>query len=155
MDGAEQPSPGGANGNRLYSVSAISATNAWAVGYYDKGTVDRTLIEHWNGTAWTVQNSPDPGGSAQDNDLHAVAATSATNAFAVGYYSKGILDPGRTVIEHWNGTAWTVQRSPNPGSPSQLNDLHAVAATSVGDAWAVGSYDKGTAGGTLVIEHRS
>jgi hypothetical protein len=149
------PSPGGANGNRLYSVSATSATSAWAVGYYDKGTVDRMLIEHWNGRAWTVQNSPDPGGSAQDNDFHAVAATSAASAWAVGYYSKGILDPGRTVIEHWNGTAWTVQNSPNPGSPAQLNDLHAVAATSAGDAWAVGSYAKGTADGTLILEHRS
>jgi hypothetical protein len=146
------PSPGGVNGNRLYSVSATSATNAWAVGYYDKGTVDRTLIEHWNGTAWTVQPSPNTGSASQDNDLHAVAATSATNAFAVGYYDKGTVD--RTLIEHWNGTAWTVQASPNTGSPSQDNDIHAAAATCASNAWAVGSYDTSNASRTL-IEHRS
>jgi hypothetical protein len=59
---------------------------------------------------------------------------------------------GVAVIEHWNGTAWTVQNSPNPRGSSHYDDLHGVAATSAGDAWAVGSY--GNAGRTL-IEHRS
>jgi hypothetical protein len=66
------------------------------VGYYDHGTVDRTLIEHWNGTAWTVQQSPNPGGSSHYDDLHGVAAISAGDAWAVGSYGNA----GRTLIEH-------------------------------------------------------
>jgi hypothetical protein len=147
----KSPSPGGAgNDSGLYGVSATSAASAWAVGYYDHGTTDRTLIEHWNGGAWTVQKSPDPGGFSRDNDLHAVAAASAASAWAVGYYGNGTTD--RTVIEHWNGTRWTVQKSPDPGGSSHYDDLHGVAAASATSAWAVGSY--GSAGWTL-IEHRS
>jgi hypothetical protein len=33
-------------------VSADSATDAWAVGYYTKAST-RTLLLHWNGTAWS------------------------------------------------------------------------------------------------------
>jgi hypothetical protein len=43
-----------------------------------------TLVEHWNGTAWTQVPSPNPSG---DNELDGVAATSASNAWAVGFYS--------------------------------------------------------------------
>ena len=145
------PNPGGSgNKNFLYGVAATSATNAWAVGYYTNGTTDRTLIEHWNGTAWTVQKTPNPGGANNDNGLYGVAATSATSAWAVGYYGNGTTD--RTLIEHWNGTAWTVQKTPNLGGSSQDNDLHAVVATSATSAWAVGYYGNGTTDRTL-IEH--
>jgi len=30
-------------------VAATSATNAWAVGSYNTGTANQTLILHWNG----------------------------------------------------------------------------------------------------------
>lgn len=36
-------------------------------------------------TKWKIQHSPDPGGSSNSNYLYAVAATSAKNAWAVGY----------------------------------------------------------------------
>lgn len=41
--------------NELNGVSAVSATNAWAVGHYDNeatGATD-TLILHWDGEGWT------------------------------------------------------------------------------------------------------
>jgi hypothetical protein len=49
--------------NYLYGVSAVSASDAWAVGYYvDNGTnTDHTLILHWNGTAWSRVKAPQPG----------------------------------------------------------------------------------------------
>lgn len=49
------PSPGsGLNG--LHGVSAVSGSDAWAVGNYSsyyEPYVSDTLILHWNGTAWT------------------------------------------------------------------------------------------------------
>src|SRR5271156_4419262 len=63
--------------------------------------------------------------------LSDVAATSASNAWAVGYTSSG------TLIVRWNGTAW--KRVPSPGSAGSL--LYGVAATSSRDAWAVGCTD--------------
>ena len=59
-----------------------------------------------------------------------MAATSSTNAWAVGSDSHG------GVIEHWNGKAWKIQASPNHGLQPRLSG---VAATSSTNAWAVGT----------------
>ena len=39
-------------------VAAVTAKNAWAVGYAGQNT----LIEHWNGTRWLRAASPNPPG---------------------------------------------------------------------------------------------
>lgn len=137
------PNPGGVfRDNILNSVAATSSTNAWVVGYYDDGTVNRTLIERWNGTTWTKVSSPSPGpGNAH---LRAVAATSSTDAWAVGVFSNGIRS--RSLVVHWDGTSWTRLASPSPYSA----DFEGVAATSSTDAWAVGLYDDGYESNTLI-----
>jgi hypothetical protein len=50
-----------------------------------------------------------------------------------------------TLIEHWNGSAWTIVPSPNVGSGN--NSLAAVAARSANDVWAVGYADKDLSSG--------
>lgn len=132
------PNPSGANGGGLTGVAATSATNAWAVGSYAQvgASAGLTFVEHWNGKAWQVQASPNPGGPGGSEFL-GVTATSTKNAWAVGDtdFTNGA---NKTLIERWNGTAWKVQSSPNPGSKS--NALDSVAATSTKNAWAVGDY---------------
>jgi hypothetical protein len=70
----------------LAGVVAISSTNAWAVGSRN-GTlpngdaVQRTLTEHWNGTAWSVV--PSPNDTNTDNSLTAVVRLDST-VWAVG-----------------------------------------------------------------------
>ena len=69
--------------NELFSVAAVSASNVWAVGFStDSTTTDHTLIEHWNGTSWSVVKSPSPGSGS--DSLSGVAAISANNVWAVG-----------------------------------------------------------------------
>lgn len=93
--------------------------------------------------AWRVQPSPNYGDSRTTrNELRGVAATSAKNAWAVGYYWH-IADTNndKTVIERWNGKAWKLQPSPNPscsGRNPKSSVLYGVAATSANNAWAVG-----------------
>ena len=133
--------------NELTGVAATSSTNAWAVGHYFNGTAQQTLILHWNGTAWTRVASPNPGGSSNLNDLSAVAATSSSNAWAVGDYYNGTTF--RTLIVHWNGTGWKRQPSPNVGSFA--NSLFGVSASSSTNAWAVGDYYNGSVNRTLAV----
>jgi hypothetical protein len=67
--------------NYLFDVLGLSATNAWAVGFWDTGFQLRTLTEHWNGTSWTVV--PSPNRSTYIDEL--VALDAAPNAlWAVG-----------------------------------------------------------------------
>jgi hypothetical protein len=149
---ANQPlNPGGpSRPNILNGVAVLSATNAWAVGLYGGAVADRTLTERWNGTAWQVVPSPNPGGPNRENFLNGAAAVSAHDIWAVGSYDNGTAD--RTLIEHWNGTAWKVVPSPNLGGPSGENILAGVVATSASNAWAVGKYSDGPAFQTL-LEH--
>jgi hypothetical protein len=140
------PSPGNSF-NKLNGVRVVSANDAWAVGVYaDGGTSRKTMVLHWNGAAWTQVASPSPGGSGTDNYLFAVAATSPSDAWAVGEIvtSTGI----QTLILHWNGTTWTQVPSPNPGTASEL---FGVGATSASNAWAVGEATTGTTEQTLVL----
>jgi hypothetical protein len=142
------PNPGGSsNSNELKGVAATSSTNAWAVGYYYNGTGEQTLILHWDGTSWTRVASPNPGGSSNLNELSGVAATSSSNAWAVGDYYNGTTF--RTLIVHWNGTGWKRQPSPNVGSFA--NSLFGVSASSSTNAWAVGDYYNGSVNRTLAV----
>jgi hypothetical protein len=149
----QSPSPGSAR-NDLYGVAATSSTNAWAVGdYFNNANRSQTLIAHWNGSAWKQQSSPNPGtaGSAL-NTLSGMAATSSTNAWAVGYYNNGNGTPYKTLIAHWDGTAWKQVSSPNPGG-RHGSVLRGVAATSATNAWAVGYYDNSVNRGQALIVH--
>ncbi|MBV8942943.1 MAG: hypothetical protein JO240_14535 [Solirubrobacterales bacterium] len=82
-------------------MAATSTTNAWAVGdtNFTNGA-DKTLIEHWNGHAWSSTNPGSKSGS-----LLAVAATSAANAWAVGsYHNPGTAS--QNLALRWNGNSW-------------------------------------------------
>jgi hypothetical protein len=84
----------------LLGVAAVSARDAWAVGCKacDSGE-DEALIERWDGTAWKPVRPPALG---PERFLYGVAAVSARDAWAVG-----VNEPdGKTLILHWNGTAW-------------------------------------------------
>ncbi|HST03198.1 MAG TPA: hypothetical protein VLQ48_00505, partial [Chloroflexia bacterium] len=146
---ADVPSPNsGSDRNRLTGVSAMSANDVWAVGYYYDGvSAYRTLIEHWNGTAWLFVSSPNVGSTY--NELNGVAVVSANDVWAVGSSgdSFGLYS---TLTEHWNGSSWSVVSSPNAGSIP--NELNGVAVVSANDVWAVGYYYNGTVYQTL-IEH--
>jgi hypothetical protein len=90
-----------------------------------------TVAERWNGTAWTVQTTPNPGGGGS---LRAVSCTSASSCFAVGFGGTG------TLAAHWNGATWTTQATPSPGQNASLSG---VSCTSDTACTAVGSYRVG------------
>jgi hypothetical protein len=139
--------PAASASSSLYGVAALSPSNVWAVGDISDSTGDHTLIEQWNGSTWRIVPSPNVGIYA--NDLVAVSAVSANNVWAVGTF---VIFPQpedgvpQTLIEHWNGSAWSVVPSPNVGQTATI--LTSVAAVSTTDVWAVGN-----AQGQTLTEH--
>ena len=130
------PGPGSIY-NTLNGVTAISASNVWAVGYFVSSPgVTQTLTEHWNGSQWSVVKSPSP--ASMNNELFSVSAVSASDIWAVGFATITVnqTPTDETLIEHWNGSRWSVVKNPNPGSNDHLN---AVTAISANNAWAVGN----------------
>jgi hypothetical protein len=147
-----QKSPNGPGGTASYlsGVAATSSTDAWAVGNSNDddspNSSTHVLVEHWNGTAWKRNRAPTPAPDGEPS-LYAVAATSRTNAWAVGFFNARY----GTFIEHWNGKVWKVQKGPNAGQ--NFPTLYGVAATSPTNAWAVGSYESKKGKSKTMIEH--
>jgi hypothetical protein len=61
-------------------VYAASATDVWAVGQNRVGFSDATLVEHWDGSAWTIVSSPPTGNGGFDD----VLAITPTTVWAAG-----------------------------------------------------------------------
>ena len=137
----------------LVSVSAIAANDIWAVGLNSKlgGSGDaKTLTEHWNGTTWSIVSSP----NRQPSDaLLSVAAVATNNVWAVGNVSINNGGGSHTVIEHWDGTQWSLVSSPN--TPNNFNELYGVTVASNGEAWAVGEDNNfsGIPYNTLIVSY--
>src|SRR5207253_8431742 len=72
----------------LYSAIALSSTDVWAVGRDGDGfTTNLTLIEHWDGSAWSTVSHPEPAGSGESY-LYSTKATSSNELWAIGAYLK-------------------------------------------------------------------
>lgn len=119
----------------LYSVTALSSTNIWAVGCQGYDCNIAPLVEHWNGTSWSIVSSPSLSTTAV---LRGVTAISASDIWAVGYYNTVNSPMDKTLTEHWNGSRWAIVSSPNPGTED--NTLFGAIATSSSNVWSVGSY---------------
>jgi hypothetical protein len=126
----------GANSSLLESVSCTSGSDCTAVG---RGEFPFTppdtprfvpLAEHWDGSTWTLQSTPNPSLSG---DLTAVSCPASGSCTAAGY-SAGDVVP---LVENWNGTSWTVANGP-PGTGSFLLG---ISCTSPGACSAVGAGD--------------
>lgn len=131
----------------LYSVYALASNNVWAVGSFDG--LYEPLVEHWNGTKWSVIHSPNPAPYDGNSAFQGTGGSAANDLWAVGEQNNGHYDV--SLIEHWNGTKWKVIPNPGTGLPS-FNGLYSVSATSSTDAWAVG-YQEGTTENNTLIEH--
>src|SRR5436190_12166876 len=90
-----------------------------------------------------------PGAPHSQNNLNGVAAVSANDIWAVGYYGQA-SGANQTLIEHWDGKSWSVIPSPKVGTRD--SNLNGVAAVSANDVWAVGLYSDSGARQTLA-EH--
>jgi hypothetical protein len=85
----------------LNAVSAVSASDVWAVGSYSLG--GKALIRHWNGSAWTQGPSPDP---RRYQMINGVSAVSPRDALAAGWTETTKTSPAYSMLLRWNGQAW-------------------------------------------------
>jgi hypothetical protein len=89
-----------------------------------------TLAERWDGTAWTIQATPNFPGTNSDSQLVSVSCTTASACLAAGFGSGG------TLAERWDGTTWTIQTTQNPSK--YVNSFSGVSCSSATACTAVG-----------------
>ena len=139
------PNPSSSTQSDLLGVACASATSCFAVGSYVLSSGPNlgyhSLIEHWNGTRWSIVPSPTPTGSTGELWLYGIACPGSTSCVAVGTYSNA-AQVSKTLVERWDGSTWHLVTSPNPPEGPNNNDvqLNAVACASTTSCNAVGSY---------------
>ena len=118
--------PTGAETGSLQAVSCTSSQNCVAVG--GGSTV---LVEHWNGSAWSIQHAPSPGAQSR---LTGVSCASRSSCVVVGFFRPNI---DQAFAERWNGARWSLKRVPHlRGKPDDR--LLGVSCTSPEACTAVG-----------------
>lgn len=134
---------GGGDFNSLNGLALVAPNDGWAVGQSRENyNYARTLMEHWDGTRWSIVPSPNPG-TGVSNWLEDVAAVTSDDVWAVGHIGEWDLN-SQVLILRWDGTAWSQMLVPI------LGELDSVAAASADDVWAVG-YQIGSSNQALTI----
>lgn len=132
------PVPAGSMTILLNGVSCAAADDCMAVGSASRSSVAYTLVEHWDGSNWTIE--PTPNGSQGSSLLTGVSCAAPDSCMAIGRASPGPL------AEYWDGTSWTVQ--PFVGHPGGLSGISCPA---VNDCIAVGSGSRGGVPAPLAV----
>jgi hypothetical protein len=158
-ESVDTPNVGQGN-NVLEGVVALAPNNVWAVGYSTpepppQSPATLTLIEHYDGTSWSVVPSPNvgPANSYQSNRLFGITANSPNDIYAFGsYFASDGSGHQMTLLLHWNGVKWAIILSPNPTKGGFLSDiLWAGVVPLPGDVWIFGTEDEAPHGATLAI----
>jgi hypothetical protein len=103
-DSAWAVTPTGTVQAALYAVSCVSPGSCMAVGGTDEGN-GKVFTERWIGARWHVQQAPSPTG-AENSSLVGIACVSKADCWGVGAYL--VAAGSRSLIEHWNGRAWSI-----------------------------------------------
>jgi hypothetical protein len=123
----------------LFAVTAVAPDDVWAAGYRFQGNLSFPLVEHWDGTTWSVIPNPQ---DVLQSQIHGIAAVAPDDIWFVGQTWNG---GDQAYILHWDGVS--LQSVP-PANPSLYVSLWSVAAASANDVWAVGQSENRT-----LIEH--
>jgi len=129
----------------LYGVAATSDNSVWAVGASaGRDGVFRTLIEHWNGSAWTAVQSPNPGASG--DFLYGITA-SGGRVFASGQEFAGQA-PDRPMLLGLSKHGWRVlaDRTAGAGHGTQPSVSPFAIAAGPSGLWLAGEGRSGHAG---------
>ena len=127
-------SPTGAAVALLNGISCSNSTSCLGVGSWSDGTIQYTLAESWNGTAWSVWTTPNPTGATQ-SELNSVACVAVDQCKAVGDSEVGTIG---TIGESFSASGWTLDTTPNPAGDTPV--LNGVSCPSRVACVAAGYY---------------
>lgn len=130
------------------AVNATSSTDVWAAGSKRVVGLDGFLgwhlyVARFNGTAWTVMNTPLTGGGS-GSYVQDIEIISPNDIWFFGdWMSPSTNESYRALAMHWNGSTFTVTPTPFPSGGTPGWGLEAGSAIAPDDIWAVGGGSDG------------
>lgn len=109
---------------------ALAANDVWAAG--------NTLVEHWDGTRWSVVPIPNLGPGGSIDKLAAGARRGGETGTGVGGPVWGIMSPQGVLVATWDGKEWSAIRGPAVEAFT-TRILGIAAATSPDEMWIAGA----------------
>lgn len=130
----------------LWAVDALGPNDVWACGdKFVQGPAgfqgSHMLVMHWDGSSWTVMDTPifDGGGDI----LLGVTAIAPDDVWFFGDAINQTGNPDLAIALHYNGSTFELVPVPsvNPDVVTfgDGNGLHAASALAPNDIWAVGA----------------
>lgn len=113
----------------LNGVSCPSSSLCISVGGKLVGAGSEQRAWKFENATWSTMTLP----TLSNSNLHDIDCTNVTHCTAVGSQASG------TLAERWNGTTWSTQSTPNPGSGSSFK-LTSVSCPTTTNCHAVGQY---------------
>jgi hypothetical protein len=139
------------NDTFLDGLSCVTATDCVAIGSFttDGGFGAAPLADSWNGSRWTQLANPKTPSGSELGMLGSVACVAAKSCMATGFDVSSTAVNGGEIAETWNGSAWTITKTPAPGKNTG-DQLIGVSCLSLKNCSAVG--ESNTVSGTTVKE---
>jgi hypothetical protein len=127
------------SGNELTGVTAVATNDVWASGFETENSGFHVpYVLHWDGKTWSLTKTPNPGQGQglAGGSLFGITAVSASDVWAVGH-SQDNSGTITTLTEQFNGSAWSLVPSPDPGLLGN-DTLFGVAGAGGRQLFAVG-----------------
>jgi hypothetical protein len=129
---------------KVYTVPnevTCDSSTCYLVGYYHPLLSGRApqfpFLESWNGSSWSLRKLPKSVLSSFQwfNDI---SCLSTTNCWIVGTGTASNTGPAAAAV-HYDGSAFSAETTPRPGTNSQLDAVGCVANA---DCVAIGAWSK-------------
>ncbi len=134
----ETANPKEAKSSSLSGVVCTAAESCIAAGrYVNSSSAEAALAEGWNGTAWSIKETPTP--KEASGSLPGVSCATGEKCTGVGHYLSGNTEV--TLAEGWNGKEWSLQETATP-KEAKSSSLAGVSCTTSEACTAVGRYVK-------------
>jgi hypothetical protein len=95
-----RPSPSRSFISSFASVSCVAETACVTVGAQRGDAANRTLVAGWDGSAWTIAASPDPGATSVLTSVSCVRAGGHVSCVAVGSSGPVFGLGGKALVLH-------------------------------------------------------
>ena len=146
-----QSTPTVTGGSSLQTILIFGPDDIYAGGIKAVGApgpTTGTLITHWNGSGWSIEDSPNQPGS-RTNYITSMKGLSSNDIWAVGH-SRSNAGTYQNMVLHKTGSEWNLVSVPQPGLENFLYNIDIISSDNIVIG---GQYNNGSSFGGFFLHY--